>query len=85
MLRRTAILAAVFALSPPAQQQTASLIKTDDLRADIFFLASGDLAGRHCGSLGDHIATDYIAAQFMRLGLRPVGDNGTYFQNMELV
>jgi hypothetical protein len=84
MLSRAALLAAAFALASPSQQP-ADLIKTADLRADLFFLASGDLAGRQAGSLGDHIATDYIVAQFMRLGLKPVGDNGTYFQNMELV
>ena len=85
MLRRAAALALAFGLSPFAQQQGANLIKTADLRSDIFFLASPNLGGRQAGSAGDRVATDYIAAQFMRLGLKPIGDNATYFQNMELI
>src|SRR5437899_11019562 len=64
--------------------QAADLIQPADLKAEISFLASEDLAGRNAGSREDHIATDYIASEFMRLGLKPMGDNGTYFQNMEL-
>jgi hypothetical protein len=65
--------------------QAVNLIQASDLKADIFFLASGDLAGRNMGSREDHIATDYIAAEFMRLGLKPMGDDGTYFQNLDFV
>jgi len=81
---RAFIVGALLALAAPSEQP-ADLIRTADLRADIFFLAAPDLAGRQAGSLGDYVATDYIAAAFMRLGLKPVGDNGTYFQNLELV
>lgn len=80
-----AILPGLILFAQAPSRQPANLIRTADLRADLFFLASDDLAGRNAGSLGDHVATDYIAAQFMRLGLKPVGDNGTYFQNMDLV
>ncbi|MCU1226694.1 MAG: Zn-dependent amino-or carboxypeptidase family [Edaphobacter sp.] len=66
-------------------RQAADLIQPEDLKADLSFLASGDLAGRNITSLEDRIATDYIAAEFMRLGLKPVGDNGTFFQNMDIV
>jgi Peptidase family M28/PA domain len=68
-----------------ASQPAAEIIREADLKADLFFLSSDDLAGRQAGTLGDHIATDYIAAEFMRLGLKPVGDNGTYFQDLELI
>jgi Peptidase family M28/PA domain len=66
-------------------QQAAEIIREADLKADLFFLSADELAGRQAGSLGDHVATDYIAAEFMRLGLKPVGDNGAYFQNMDLI
>ncbi len=65
-------------------RHAAELIQPNDLQADIAFLASDDLKGRNAGSAEDHIATDYIASEFMRLGLKPVGDGGTYFQNMDL-
>jgi hypothetical protein len=65
--------------------QAANLIQPADLKADLYFLASDDLAGRSITSIGDYVATDYIASEFMRLGLKPVGDNGTYFQSMDIV
>ena len=65
-------------------QKAAELIQPDDLKAGLFFLASDDLAGRSMSSIGDRVAADYIAAEFMRLGLKPVGDNGTYFQSMDV-
>jgi hypothetical protein len=76
----------VLAAALPAQdaRRAALLIQSSDLQADIAFLASDDLKGRDAGSAEDHIATDYIAAEFLRLGLKPAGDNGTYFQNMEI-
>lgn len=66
-------------------QKAAELIQPADLQASLSFLASTDLAGRNAGSLEDHIATDYIASEFMRLGLKPVGDNGTFFQNLDIL
>src|ERR1700692_1294839 len=68
-----------------ASKRAADLIQPDDLKAELFFLAADDLKGRDAGSAEDHIATDYIASEFVRLGLKPVGDGGTYFQNMEIV
>lgn len=65
--------------------QAAARIQPVDLKADLYFLASGDLAGRNATSLEDHIATDFIAAEFMRLGLKPIGDGGTYFQKMNII
>lgn len=76
----------LFAQAPEKSlQRGAELIETDDLKADIYFLASKDMAGRDAGSLEDHIATDYIASEFLRLGLKPMGDNGTFFQSMDIL
>jgi hypothetical protein len=76
----------MFLLAVPLLAQTPTdRIRTDDLKADIFFLASDDLAGRNTGSREDHIATEYIGAEFMRLGLKPMGDHGTFFQEMEIL
>jgi Peptidase family M28 len=91
MLRLSALCLQLLTVSLVAQSagrsitQAANLIQSSDLKADIFFLASDDLAGRNTGSREDHIATDYIASEFMRLGLKPMGDNGTFFQNIEVV
>jgi hypothetical protein len=65
--------------------RAASLIREQDLRADIYFLASDLMKGRNSTSPEDRIATEFIAAEFMRLGLKPMGDNGTFFQGMDIV
>ncbi len=65
--------------------RAADLIHEQDIRSDIYFLASPAMAGRNSTSHEDLIATEFIASEFMRLGLKPMGDNGTFFQGMEIV
>jgi len=48
------------------------------------YLASDDMKGRGDGSPELDKAADYIASQFKNSGLRPMGDNNTYFQKFEL-
>jgi hypothetical protein len=57
----------------------AAHVRANDLRADVSFLASDALQGRATPSPGLDIAAEFIAAQFRRAGLEPVGDDG-YFQ-----
>src|SRR5439155_7722269 len=40
------------------------------------------MKGRRVGELGNFKGTEYIARDFKRLGLKPAGDSGTYFQNL---
>ncbi len=47
-------------------------------------LASPDLEGRGAGSEGSRRAAEYIAARFEQIGLRPGGDDGTWFQRFEV-
>ncbi len=65
---------------PAAAQRIAAHVRPNDLKADVSFLASDALQGRATPSPGLDIAAEYIAAQFRRAGLEPVGDDG-YFQN----
>ena len=55
------------------------------MRPHVKFLASDLLEGRGVGTRGADLATEYIAGQFALSGLKPAGDNGTYFQNFTLV
>jgi hypothetical protein len=48
-------------------------------------LASDPLEGRGNRERGGDIAADYIATQFALYGLKPAGDQGTYFQNVPMV
>jgi len=69
---------------PWTPRPTQSEITGDDLRTRLGILAHDSMMGREAGTLGDFKATEYIAAEFKRLGLLPGGDNGTWFQNLPL-
>lgn len=69
---------------PKAAQQAAASIDAEKIRAHVRFLASDLLEGRGPGVRGGEIAAEYIAAQFALDGLKPAGDNGTYFQKVPL-
>ncbi len=40
------------------------------------------MMGRKIGELGGYKGTEYIAREFKRLGLKPAGENGGYFQEL---
>ncbi len=53
------------------------------LRRTVSTLASKTMAGRMTGSAGEIRATAFAASLFKEYGLKPAGDNGTYFQEFE--
>ena len=57
-------------------------IVADDLRTHVYQLAADSMAGRAAGTRGNFMATTYVAAVFERLGLRPAGEGGTFFQSV---
>src|SRR2546425_9777189 len=59
-------------------------IAADSLRGHLSFIASDALEGRNTPSRGLDIAAEYIAAQFRRAGLEPVGDDA-YYQTASFV
>jgi len=58
---------------------------SEKIRAHVRFLASDLLQGRGIGQRGGDIAAEYIATQFALYGLKPAGEDGTYFQDVPLV
>ncbi len=70
---------AAVAQAPSVSQQLITLLTANGLKADVSFLASDLLEGRGTPSRGLDLAAEYIASQFRRAGLEPVGDDG-YFQ-----
>ncbi len=68
----------------PTKREGYNSITANDLRAHLNFLASSELEGRETSFRGQKVAARYIAAVFEKLGLHPVGDNGTYFQYFDL-
>ena len=58
----------------------ADQIDVGRLRADLSFIASDELEGRDTPSRGLDLAARYLAARLQALGLKPAGDDGSYFQ-----
>lgn len=71
------LLAAEKAAPAPSSVRAASEAR---LRRDITFLASDACEGRGPGTPGIDKAADYIADQFKKAGLKPAGQDGSYFQ-----
>ncbi len=93
-LRSTlATLTAVVALTSPGRAQRAAApelrvtgaLRASDISSRLHFLADDLLEGRGTGARGGEIAAQYIAAQFMGMGLEPAGDSGTYFHRVPIV
>ena len=57
----------------------------ENIRAHVRFLSHDLLEGRGTGQRGGDIAAEYIATQFAIDGLKPAGDDGTFFQNVPMV
>ncbi|HYJ78706.1 MAG TPA: M28 family peptidase [Longimicrobiaceae bacterium] len=91
-----AVLAAA-ALAPSARAQAGELPRTHaprpttaplspaDLMTRLYVLADDSMMGREAGTPGNVKGTDYIAAEFRRIGLEPAGEGGTFFQTVPLV
>jgi len=69
---------------PPEASHALAKLQKEPFRAHMAFLADDLLEGRGAGKRGHEIAARYLATQFEALGLRPAGDNGTYFQRVPL-
>jgi len=64
----------------PQYVETALGFDGQHALADVHTLAQLSWAGREAGSSGNRAAVDYIAGRFAAYGLRPAGDEGSFFQ-----
>ena len=55
-----------------------------ELQTDVSYLAGDKLEGRRSGTAGESLASDYIVASFVKTGLKPMGDSGTFLQRFEI-
>lgn len=62
--------------SPPA----LSAIKEDDLKKDLYEIAADHFRGREAGTLDELTVSMWIGEELRKIGLKPAGDDGTYFQ-----
>ena len=87
-------LAALAALAAPLPAQSAArsparrsdlptgytAIREADLRRDVGEMASPAMRGREGGTVDEMRASMWVAEQYRRIGLKPAGDDGTWFQ-----
>ena len=66
-------------------QPTTAAIDAKDLMSRLYVFADDSMMGREAGTVGALKGTAYIAAEVKRLGLRPAGDSGSYFQNVPFI
>ena len=57
-------------------------ITTRDLEIRLTAFAHDSMMGREAGTVWNTKATDYVAAEFRKLGLEPAGEGGSYFQTV---
>ena len=62
--------------NPPALQ----MIRNEDLKSDLYALADAHFKGRSAGTLDELKAGMWLAEKYRAIGLKPAGDDGTYFQ-----
>ncbi|MGH7499856.1 MAG: hypothetical protein ACREL3_13515, partial [Gemmatimonadales bacterium] len=70
---------------PPAPGSTTAAISAADLEIRLYILADDSMQGRRSGTEGNLKGTNYIAAEAARIGLRPAGEDGGWFQTVPLV
>src|SRR5215510_3011139 len=68
-----------------AQGKGASSITPGELQDWLSYIASDELQGRQVFTEGLGLAGAYIADHLKEWGVKPAGDNGTYFQVVKLV
>ena len=99
-MTRIAHLAVVAALAGPAvaaaqnpktqprthtPEPTSAAITAADLKTRLYIFAADSMEGRETGTRGHIKATNYIEAELKKLGLKPMGDNGTFFQAVPVI
>jgi aminopeptidase YwaD len=55
-----------------------------ELQTDIGVLSNDKMEGRRSGTTGEALASDYIISDFIKTGIKPLGDSGTWLQRFEI-
>jgi Zn-dependent M28 family amino/carboxypeptidase len=88
MLRFLPLLTALISIPSgwsPDEKRAAQSVTASAIAAHVRFLADDLLEGRGPGTRGSELAMRYIATEMQRLGLKPAGDAGGFFQRFTIV
>ena len=85
-LKSLIVAAALLAALPSYPQQEAlRAITLENSEAYMKFLSSDDLEGRRTGSEGNNLAAEYIKAEALKLGVRPLPGQDDLFQELRYI
>src|SRR6476660_7471778 len=68
----------------PARGVKYAQISPVEMKEWLTYLASDELQGRQIFTEGYGLAAAYVADRLKEWGIKPLGDDGTYFQNVKL-
>jgi len=68
-----------------APKPTTPTITPADLMTRLYIFADDSMQGRETGTEGNRRALRYLESELTRLGLTPLGENGTFLQTVPLV
>ncbi|MGH9947505.1 MAG: M28 family peptidase [Pyrinomonadaceae bacterium] len=68
----------------PAERKIAETITADQLSSYLHFVASDAMGGRDTPSQGLDITAEFLKFNLKNWGFKPAGDNGTFFQKIQL-
>ncbi len=70
--------------APRAVAELVTELSPNRYMQDVIYLSRDEMRGRGDGSPELEQAADYVADGFRRAGLKPLGENNSYFQNFEI-
>ena len=79
----TMLISVLFYAQTDVDKVNATVTKSD-IESQIYFLASDELRGRETGSPEIDIAASYIANTLRKFNVKPIGENDTYYQYVQL-
>jgi hypothetical protein len=65
------------------EKKASERVKLETIREVTTTLSSREFEGRGTAQPGGDKAANYLASRFAKLGLKPLGDNGTYLQSIK--
>ena len=81
--RQSGAAAAPAAALTDAERGLAERIKAENIKEITTALSAPAMQGRGTGQPGGEMAAQFIADRFKKLGLKPLGDKGSYFQSIK--
>src|SRR5262245_56195012 len=85
-MRRLSLVSFALVAAAPLAAQTSrvpaamSLIREADLKRDMYALGGDNFRGREAGTLDEMRASMWLADEMEKIGLKPLGEDGSWFQ-----